>query len=512
MEKRRGRSPCGLNQREQGFRRRLHIEELEGRHLLSSGPLLGVDPAATLISPHISHLEVLSILSENVGHQYFAPLARAEIELNALDAELSKTANEVVGPIEHGSQDSVAHVAILSGNLLNDSVGAELIRAGSSELSLSAGVPNLQAERSANAPAPSNLTDSLYVSLSHGDTGLGSASGAGIVSSATTSGDTSEPGLALTAGGGTLPAGGGGTPARFAAFFANSGNAGEFWAGLSANNMSLAGRGAMGPADEAFPPPPPSGAMPLPGAMPGPGSAGGDPRLEDPMLGRNRDPIGRVAAPELSSLNETSSTERVDETSRDMSKESRVTVVTPAFATVALGSAAQPAGGPMENESPTAAPAGVESQLEAPWMQFPGGALDGSGASGIADPASNARNPGRDANFPTIFGSRTAAELVRLGAELPSAVLMASLPCDLQAVDQALANMLDEIDDLGTGVASWLGESNLPPWIGLGLGAAACGLRKHQTRRTNRRQPGADEESAWWMFLRLQGLIPGNEL
>jgi hypothetical protein len=95
------------------------------------------------------------------------------------------------------------------------------------------------------------------------------------------------------------------------------------------------------------------------------------------------------------------------------------------------------------------------------------------------------------------------------------AALLATLPCDLRAVDAALNNLLEEIDDLGGDLAGWLGMPTMPRWTIVAAGAVACVIGGQQVQRARQRRSSAEEtelESMSRMFTRWQGLAVDGEI
>lgn len=100
--------------------------------------------------------------------------------------------------------------------------------------------------------------------------------------------------------------------------------------------------------------------------------------------------------------------------------------------------------------------------------------------------------------------STTLADLSNRG---PRAALLASLPFNMEVVDQALDAMLSEVEGLGGELAMWLDDANVPPWAVAVTAMAAGGLGGHYVRRARARRSShddSDEESSSWLFIRLQ--------
>jgi hypothetical protein len=91
----------------------------------------------------------------------------------------------------------------------------------------------------------------------------------------------------------------------------------------------------------------------------------------------------------------------------------------------------------------------------------------------------------------------------------PSQAALVTLPYDFQAVDAALDNLLNEIDDLSGDLAGWLGVPSLPRWSVVAAGVIACAVGGQQVQRARRRRASPEEnelESLSRMFTRWQGL------
>lgn len=105
----------------------------------------------------------------------------------------------------------------------------------------------------------------------------------------------------------------------------------------------------------------------------------------------------------------------------------------------------------------------------------------------------------------------TAATLPAVVGMVPSE-LLAVVPGDLRAVDQALEKLLDEIDAIGGGLIDYAAGSGALQWVTAGAGMAAC-VGGAYLRRKGRGsdEQSLEEESANWMFSRMQGLAAGDE-
>jgi hypothetical protein len=93
------------------------------------------------------------------------------------------------------------------------------------------------------------------------------------------------------------------------------------------------------------------------------------------------------------------------------------------------------------------------------------------------------------------------------------AALLASLPIQMEAVDQALVAMMNEVKGLGGELVTWLDDASVPPWVLAASLAGACGLGGRYLRRTRGRrspQEESEDESSSWLFTRLQS--PAGQL
>jgi hypothetical protein len=106
-----------------------------------------------------------------------------------------------------------------------------------------------------------------------------------------------------------------------------------------------------------------------------------------------------------------------------------------------------------------------------------------------------------DSNASVAEGQETSLQI-----EASRAVLLASVPLDLAAVDQSLATMFNEIERLGGELVTWLDEANAQPWVTAVTVAAACwwGGRYILRRRAGQslREQG-EEASSSWLFTRM---------
>jgi hypothetical protein len=87
------------------------------------------------------------------------------------------------------------------------------------------------------------------------------------------------------------------------------------------------------------------------------------------------------------------------------------------------------------------------------------------------------------------------------------AALLANLQLNMEAVDQALDTMVNEIERLGGELATWLDDWSLSSWGTAATVVAAFGLGgRYIWRGRGRRLPqeDTDEESSSWLFTRLQ--------
>lgn len=124
------------------------------------------------------------------------------------------------------------------------------------------------------------------------------------------------------------------------------------------------------------------------------------------------------------------------------------------------------------------------------------------------DPDAATNAPADDADSP----SESSVMTVQAAAKLVPTGLLAIAPGDLRAVDQALERLLDEIDSLGGGLVDYAASSDMLQWATAGAGLAACvgGAYFHRKRRSGTGQ-SLEEESASWMFLRMQSLAAGGD-
>ena len=91
--------------------------------------------------------------------------------------------------------------------------------------------------------------------------------------------------------------------------------------------------------------------------------------------------------------------------------------------------------------------------------------------------------------------------------------MLSHLSLDVRAIDQALENLLDEIDQIGSGLAGWWAVAPGPSWtiMALALAGAAAGserLRRARRRRKTPYEPAAETDSLTWMFSSWQGMVP----
>jgi hypothetical protein len=103
------------------------------------------------------------------------------------------------------------------------------------------------------------------------------------------------------------------------------------------------------------------------------------------------------------------------------------------------------------------------------------------------------------------------------GAEVTAtrASLLDSLPVDFRAVDQALNELLSEIEALGGDLSGWLDITKMPPWAVAAGVVAASGVGGWCIRRTRLRrahQQQLEEESSSWMFTQSHGFATGSTL
>jgi hypothetical protein len=112
----------------------------------------------------------------------------------------------------------------------------------------------------------------------------------------------------------------------------------------------------------------------------------------------------------------------------------------------------------------------------------------GTGIAGLARAAANALNRMRDQDG---------------GSPLEADQLAESLPFDPETLDQAIAQYLDQIDEVGGVLAELLGSDRLLPWLeGAALASAASIVARRWHRRPSDSSPSEDGEEATpsWFF------------
>jgi hypothetical protein len=138
----------------------------------------------------------------------------------------------------------------------------------------------------------------------------------------------------------------------------------------------------------------------------------------------------------------------------------------------------------------------------------------GASSGSSSAPHGGAEQPGTDSTAAINLASGSRALGGPIGGEVADAMsagnraaLLASLPFNMEAVDQALAVMMNEIEGLGGEFVSWLDDASVPPWAVAATFAEACGLAAYHFWRTRGRrsaQEESEEESSSWLFTRLQ--------
>lgn len=98
-----------------------------------------------------------------------------------------------------------------------------------------------------------------------------------------------------------------------------------------------------------------------------------------------------------------------------------------------------------------------------------------------------------------------AEQLVELSSETGRAALVASLPLNFEAVDQALDAMAQEIERLGGELASWFDPMAFSGWTAAASVAVATGVGGYLWYGRNRAalDDRDEEESSSWLFTRL---------
>jgi hypothetical protein len=89
--------------------------------------------------------------------------------------------------------------------------------------------------------------------------------------------------------------------------------------------------------------------------------------------------------------------------------------------------------------------------------------------------------------------------------------LAENLPVDAAALDEALADLLDELEDLGNDLASSLAQAGVSPWIAAAsLGAAAGTAHRRRQQRRAKRTLGT-RAAVLKQFPELLGLVPRGD-
>ena len=137
---------------------------------------------------------------------------------------------------------------------------------------------------------------------------------------------------------------------------------------------------------------------------------------------------------------------------------------------------------------------------------------DGSRANPDARSASDA-NEADDFDFAVSaafsIAHNSCASIVQLAAPQLAgpARLLGHLAVDAAALDQAIADVVGEVDRLSSGVAGWFSDDGLQPWIkgsaailAAGLGGAV--IARHRTKTRSAVETEAD--SSTWILTQLQ--------
>ncbi|HEV3136446.1 MAG TPA: hypothetical protein VGZ26_01055 [Pirellulales bacterium] len=129
--------------------------------------------------------------------------------------------------------------------------------------------------------------------------------------------------------------------------------------------------------------------------------------------------------------------------------------------------------------------------------------------SGSTLPNGGAEKPGADntATLSLALGGPIGGEVTDAMSASNRAALLASLPFNMDAVDRALAVMMNEIEGMGGELVTWLDDASVPPWAVAATLAEASGLAAYHFWRTRGRrsaQEESEEESSSWLFTRLQ--------
>ncbi len=75
-----------------------------------------------------------------------------------------------------------------------------------------------------------------------------------------------------------------------------------------------------------------------------------------------------------------------------------------------------------------------------------------------------------------------------------------------EALDQALASVLDEVEQMGGDLYGWFDEANLEPWAGAAAALAIAGVGGAAWRWRAKRDDDeqSEHESSTWLFHQLQ--------
>jgi hypothetical protein len=94
-----------------------------------------------------------------------------------------------------------------------------------------------------------------------------------------------------------------------------------------------------------------------------------------------------------------------------------------------------------------------------------------------------------------------------IGDIAPQADLLASIDLGTAAIDEALASVMDEVEDLGSDLFGWFDDAGLNSWARSAAALAAVGvggaiaLRWRAKRMLDEQ---GDSESTTWLFHQLQ--------
>ncbi len=104
-------------------------------------------------------------------------------------------------------------------------------------------------------------------------------------------------------------------------------------------------------------------------------------------------------------------------------------------------------------------------------------------------------------------GETESDDLVFLASGSTRGSLLATLPFNVTAVDQALAAMMAEVEGLGGEIVEWLEDSSVPPWAILATVVVTCGIGGWYygyLRTSGSIREDSEEESSSWLFTQLE--------